>query len=402
MATFKYVAKDTNAHTVNGKIIADTQAAVIEELRKRKLVIISVVEVKESVSSAEFFSSKKIKPEELSIFTRQLATMIEAGIPLLQGLEALQEQVEHPYFKKVIGLIKADIEVGSSLSVAFAKYPKIFDTLFVSMVKAGEAGGMLNIILDRVAMYMEKTIKLQRKISSAMVYPQMVVGMAMCITGFLLYKVVPTFSGIFDSLNAELPGPTKVLLAISNALQHSMLWIIGGIILAAVLFSYYKRTESGQLRIDRIKLKLPVFGDLIRKVSISRFCRTLATLTQSGVPILVALDIVGRTCGNKVVEIAVNNVKTNVREGENIAPPLVKSGVFPPMVTRMIAIGEKTGEIEKMLVKIAEFYDDQVDAAVAGLTSLIEPLIIGFLGIVVGGIVVALFLPIIQMTTLIK
>ena len=402
MATFKYVAKDTNANTVNGKIIADNQAAVIEELRKRKLIIISVTQVKETDFKGFSFGGKKVKPDDLVIFTRQLATMVDAGIPLMQGFDALQEQIANPYFKSVINSIKDDIEVGSSLSAAFAKYPTVFDNLFISMVKVGEAGGMLSSILDRIAQYMEKSLKLQRKIKSAMIYPQVVVGMALLITIFLLYKVVPTFVGIFESLGADLPGPTKVLIAISNVVRHGLLWLIGGIIVSVMAFSYYSRTDTGRLNIDRLKLKLPILGELFRKISISRFSRTLATLTQSGVPILASLDIVGRTCGNKVLEIAVNNVKNNVREGENIAPPLIKSGVFPPMVTRMIAVGEKTGEMEKMLVKIAEFYDDQVDTAVAGLTSLIEPLIIGFLGIVIGGIVVSLFLPIIKMTTLIK
>ncbi len=401
MATFKYVAKDANAHTVNGKIMADNQTAVIEELRKRKLVIISVTEIKESSFKMGSFGGKRVKPDDLVIFSRQLATMVEAGIPLLQGLDALQEQITHPYFKSVIAAIRDDIEVGNSLSAAFSKYPHIFDVLFISMVKVGESGGMLNVILDRVAQYMEKSIKLKRKIASALVYPQVVIGMALVITLFLLVKVVPTFSGIFESLGAELPAPTQFLINVSNVLRHGLLWVIGSIVLVVVAVSYYGKTEGGRLQLDRLKLKLPVFGDLIRKVSISRFSRTLATLTQSGVPILISLDIVSKTCGNKVLEIAVNNVKNNVREGENIAPPLIKSGVFPPMVTRMISVGEKTGEMEKMLVKIAEFYDDQVDTAVSGLTSMIEPLIIGFLGVVVGGIVVALFLPIIKMTTLI-
>lgn len=402
MATFKYVAKDAAARTVSGRIIADDQAAVIEELRKRKLIIISVAQVKESSFKGVSFGQKSVKPDDLVIFTRQLATMVDAGIPLLQGLDALMEQVTHPYFKSVVTNVKDDIEVGSSLSAAFSKHPGVFDTLFVNMVKAGEAGGTLSIILDRIASYMEKTLKLQRKVKSALVYPIVVVSMAMLITTVLLIKVVPTFAGIFESLGAELPAPTKALIALSNALRHGFLLIVGAIVLAVIGFNFYSRTENGKMQLDNLKLKLPIFGDLMRKVSVSRFTRTLATLTQSGVPILASLDIVGKTCGNKVLEVAITNVKNNVREGENIAPPLIKSGVFPAMVTRMISVGEKTGEMEKMLIKISEFYDDQVDTAVAGLTSLIEPLIIGFLGIVVGGIVVSLFLPIVQLTTLIR
>ncbi len=401
MPTFKYTAKDVNASTVNGKVIADNQAAVIEELRKRKLIIINVKEVRESSLMNMSFGGSSVNPDDIVIFARQLATMVDAGIPLLQGLDALQEQIPNQSFKNIIANVRDDIEVGSSLSAALAKHPKVFDTLFISMVKAGETGGALNEILDRIASYKEKTIKLQRKVKSAMVYPSVVISMAIVITIGLLVKVVPTFKSIFDSLGSELPGPTQVLINISDGLRHHFFMFIGVIVLIIIAFALFHRTEFGRIQIDKLKLRLPVFGELITKVSVSRFSRTLSTLTQSGVPILSALDIVGKTCGNKVLEMAVTNVKNNVREGENIAGPLIKSGVFPPMVTRMISVGEQTGEMEKMLGKVADFYDDQVDAAVAGLTSMIEPLIIGVLGVVVGGIVVALFLPIIKMTTMI-
>ncbi|MFA5060361.1 MAG: type II secretion system F family protein [Candidatus Omnitrophota bacterium] len=402
MATFKYVAKDQSAQTISGKIVADNQNDVIEELRKRKLIIISVSEVRETGFKDLSFGGKSVKADDLVIFARQLATMVDAGIPLLQGMDALQEQMTNPYFKSVIASIRDEIEVGNSLSIAFSKYPKVFDTLFISMVKAGETGGMLSAILDRVAGYMEKSLKLKRKVQAAMVYPMVVISMAIVITLVLLMKVVPTFTGIFASLGGELPGPTKFLIGVSDALQHYFIYYLGGAILLYTGFVFYGKTENGRYQIDRIKLKVPVFGDLLTKVSVSRFSRTLATLTQSGVPILASLDIVGKTCGNKVLEIAVNNVRNNVREGESIAAPLVKSNVFPPMVTRMISVGEKTGEMEKMLVKVADFYDDQVDAAVSGLTSMIEPLIIGFLGGIVGFIVVALFLPIIKISTMIQ
>lgn len=402
MATFRYVAKDQNAKTLNGKIVAESQAAVVDELRKRKLIIISVAEAKESSFKMMSFGGKKVKEDDLVIFARQLATLVDSGVPLLQGLDALEEQITHPYFKSVISSVKDDIEVGSSLSGAFAKHPNVFDVLFVNMVKAGEAGGMLSVILDRVASYKEKTLKLKRKVKAAMVYPIVVICMAMAITVFLLVTVVPTFSAIFESLGTDLPLPTQILLAVSGGLKKwFLLYAVAGVALGFG-FVFYKQTDAGELRVDRIKLKLPIIGELIRKVAVGRFSRTLATLTQSGVPILASLDIVGKTCGNRVLEIAVNNVKNNVREGENIAPTLAKSGVFPVMVTRMIAVGEKTGEMEKMLSKIADFYDDQVDAAVAGLTSVIEPVIIGFLGIVVGGIVISLFMPILTIVTKIK
>ncbi|MFA5088802.1 MAG: type II secretion system F family protein [Candidatus Omnitrophota bacterium] len=396
MATFKYVAKDQNSRNVAGKMIADDQAAVIEELRKRKLIIISITPVKEAVSMS--FSLKKVKAEDLVIFARQLATMVEAGIPILQALDALQEQMTQPYFKKVISALRDDIQVGSSLSAAFAKYPKVFDPLFINMVKVGETGGVLSGILDRVAGYMEKTLRLRAKVRSAMIYPIVVVLMALAITTVLLVKVVPTFANIYDSFGKELPGMTQALITISRVLQKQIIWYIGGIVLFGFLVSRWHRTEKGGLILDGAILRIPIFGELLRKVAISRFSRTLATLTQSGVPILESLEIVGKSSGNRLIEKVVENVKNNVREGESIATPLVKSGVFPPMVTRMIAIGEKSGQLEKMLTKIAEFYDDQVDAAVSGLTSIIEPVIIGFLGIVVGFIVIALFLPILTIT----
>jgi type IV pilus assembly protein PilC len=398
MPTFKYVAKDAGSRNVTGKIVADNQQAVIEELRKRNLTIISVDAVKESSFTKISFTSKRVNADDLVIFTRQLATMIDAGIPILQALEALQEQMTQPAFKNVIGIIKDDIQVGSSLSAGFAKHPTIFDSLFVNMVKVGETGGVLSQILDRIASYMEKSLKLQRKVKSALVYPAVVVTMAIGITTILLVKVVPTFSEIYSSFDQKLPAMTQMLIDVSNFLKRYILFIIGAMIGMFFLLGRYYKTEGGRLVIDRAILKLPIFGDLIRKVAISRFSRTMATLMQTGVPILESLDIVGKASGNKVIELVVNNVKTSVREGESIATPLTKSGVFPPMVTRMIAIGEKSGKLEQMLGKVAEFYDDQVDAIVSGLTSIIEPVIIGFLGIVVGFIVISLFLPIINIT----
>jgi len=402
MITFKYVAKDTNARTITGKISADTQASVLEELRKRKLIVISISPMKESLLSKISFQRKKVKADDIVIFSRQLATMVDAGISIMQGLEALQEQMTQPYFQSVIKAIHDDIQKGSSLFAAFAKHPKVFDSLFINMIKVGETGGILSTVLDRVSSYMEKSTKLKRKVQSAMIYPMVVISMAIIITIILLVKVVPTFASIYASFDQELPAMTKILINLSHILKTQLIWYAGGGVVLGFILNRWSRTEKGALTIDRAKLWMPVFGELIRKVAISRFSRTLATLIQSGVPILEALEIVGKTSGNKVLEVVIENVKNTVREGESIAAPLVKSGVFPSMVTRMIAIGEKSGQLAKMLNKIAEFYDDQVDTAVAGLTSLIEPLIIGFLGIVVGFIVIALFLPIMSITQFIK
>lgn len=401
MPTFKYVAKNQESKNVSGKISADSQTAVIEELRKRKLTIISVNEIKESGLKGSSFQSKKVKADDIVIFSRQLATMVDAGIPILQGIDALAEQVTQPLFKKVLSTVRDDIQLGSSLSAAFAKHPKIFDTLFVNMVKVGETGGVLSQILDRISSYMEKTLKLQRKVKSALIYPCVVVSMAIIITVILLVKVVPTFAGIYDSFDAELPALTQLLINISDVLRKYLIYLVGGIFAITFALARWHKTDTGAKAIDGTLLKMPIFGEILRKVAVSRFSRTLATLVQSGVPILESLDIVGKTIGNRVLELVVEDVKDTVREGESIAAPLTKSGVFPAMVTRMISIGEKSGQLEKMLLKISEFYDDQVDTAVEGLTSIIEPIIIGVLGVVVGFIVIALFLPIISITQII-
>ena len=398
MPTFKYSAKDASSRNVVGKIVTENKQSVIEELRKRNLTIISIDKVKEASLSKSSFQRKRVKPEDLVIFTRMLATMIEAGIPILQALDALQEQISHVYFRGILISIRDDIESGSSLSASFAKYPAAFDTLFVNMVKVGETGGVLNSILERVSSYLEKTLKLKRKVKAALIYPSLIVFMAITITIGLLVKVVPKFAGIYDSFDAELPAMTQMLISISNILKNYLLFVLGGIIFLGFVVSRWYCTNAGRRVVDSFILKIPVFGSLIRKVAISRFSRTLSTLLQSGVPILESLDIVGKTSGNRVIELVIDNVKIAVREGDSVSVPLIKSGVFPPMVTRMIAIGEKSGQLEKMLTKIADFYDDQVDAAVAGLTSIIEPLIIGLLGIIIGFIVIALFLPIINIT----
>lgn len=398
MNTFKYVAKNKDLKNVTGKISAETKETVVDELRKRGLTIISVEQVKDSSSGKSAFQSKKVKADEIVIFARQLATMVDAGIPILQGLDALGDQVTHPMFKKVLLSVQEDIQHGSSLSAAFAKYPQVFDSLFVNMVKVGETGGVLSAVLDRISTYMEKTLKLQRKVKSALIYPAVVVSMAIIITVVLLVKVVPTFAGIYDSLDQELPAMTLMLVGTSELLKKYLVFVVGFFVLLGFGLKQYHKTEKGALLIDGAVLKMPIFGELLRKVAISRFSRTLSTLMQSGVPIIESLDIVGKTIGNKVLEMVIEATKSNIKEGESLAPPLVKSGVFPPMVTRMISIGEKSGQLEKMLLKIAEFYDDQVDAAVEGLTSLIEPLIIGVLGIIIGFIVIALFLPIMNIT----
>ncbi|MBF0484122.1 MAG: type II secretion system F family protein [Candidatus Omnitrophica bacterium] len=400
MATFKYVGKDAESKSITGKISADDRNAVIEELRKRKLTIISVTEVKDEKVKAG--ARKKVKPEEVVLFARQLATMVEAGMPILQGLNALSEQTTNEGFKKVLTEVEMDIKHGSSLSSSFAKHPYVFNNLFVNLVKVGETGGILATVLDRVSTYMEKTLSLQRKVKSALVYPAVVVSMAGIITIILLVKVVPTFSGIYSSFGKELPPMTQVLVNTSNFLRSYLLLVVAAIVGLIFAMNRWHKTEKGAVAIDGAILRMPVFGELLRKVAVSRFTRTLATLVQSGVPILESLNIVEKTIGNRVLENVIKDVQTSVRQGESLAVPLEKSSVFPPMVTRMISIGEKSGQMEKMLLKVSEFYDDQVDTAVEGLTSMIEPLIIGVMGIVIGFIVVALFMPILSMSQLVS
>jgi type IV pilus assembly protein PilC len=404
MPNFKYVAKDNSGKTVNGTFEAPDRAQAVDVLRKKNLIIVSVSEALPGLSLSLFSSggAKKVKSDELVVFSRQLATMVDAGIPLVGALDILGEQIENKSFGETIKKIRNDIETGSSLSEALSKHKRIFSTLFVSMVKAGESSGMLDEILDRLAAYLEKTSNLQKKVSSALIYPAVVSGMAVGITLLLLLKVIPIFKDIFSGFGSELPKPTMVLIAISDIMRKYFLMVVIIISVVVVFILRYLKTEKGRLWWDTLMLKMPISGILLKKVAISKFTRTLSTLIKSGVPILNALEIVGKTAGNKAIEIAVDTVRTNVREGESIAEPLARSKLFPPMVVRMISVGEQSGQLEKMLSKIADFYDEQVDAAVSGLTSLIEPLIIAFLGIVIGTIVICMFLPIFKLSSIVS
>jgi type IV pilus assembly protein PilC len=397
MGLYAYTAKDNQGLRINGIIDAADQQDAIVLLHKKGLIVIAVKEER-----AKKVQDRGVKLDDLVIFSRQLATMVESGITLVQALHILSEQAENKILSSVTLKIKEDIESGSSLHEALGKHPKIFSNLYINMVKAGETSGMLDEILDRLSTYLEKSAALQRKVQSSLVYPAVVISMAILITVVLLIKVVPTFQGIFASLGGTLPVPTQILILISNTLRRMFLLVVIGFAAVGFAFKKYIDTPRGRYQFDYQSLRLPIFGPLLRKVVVAKFSRTLATLVKSGVPILNALEIVGRTSGNVVVEKAVNDARNSIREGEPISEPLGRSGAFPPMVVRMIAVGEQTGQLEKMLNKISDFYDEQVDAAVSGLTSMIEPLVIGFLGIIIGGIVIALFMPIFKMTELIK
>ncbi|MFH0839366.1 MAG: type II secretion system F family protein [Candidatus Omnitrophota bacterium] len=401
---FKYIAKDSAGKTVSGVLEAEDRQRLIENLRKQDLVIISITEEQSKLEAKKKFTftfRKKIKPDELVIFSRQLATMVDAGIPLSQSIRVLGEEMENIGFKAVLKKVNDDIQTGLSLSDAFARHQNVFSSFFINMVKAGETSGTLNTILDRIASYLEKTQALARKVRAALIYPLVVSLMAVAITAALLLFVVPTFKNIFTVLGGKLPLPTQILISTSDVLRRYFLIVVGAFIVIGILLGRVIRTEIGRFHFDRVMLKLPIFGTLFRKIAIAKFSRTLSTLVKSGVAILSAIEIVSKTSGNKVIERTVLAAGNNVREGEPFSAPLERSGLFPPMVIRMISVGEKTGELEKMLTKIADFYDEQVDAAVTGLTAMIEPLIIGFLGIVVGFIVLSMFLPILKLTQLV-
>lgn len=401
MNTYKYSAKDRQGQTVSGILEAASEAEAAELLHKKELIVVSVEQAKDKVAPAAS-KGKKIKLDDIVIFSRQLATMIDAGIPLVHALGILAEQIENKDLRGIVTAVSQDIEEGMSFSDALAKHPQVFSDLFINMAKAGETSGMLDEVLDRLALYLERSAALSRKVSSSLVYPAVVVSMAVLITAVLLLKVVPTFKGIFEALGGKLPLPTQALIMASDLLRRYFLLCLGALVILGFSFKKYISTAKGRYNFDRYKLKVPVLGPLSRKIAVAKFSRTFATLVKSGVSVLNSLDIVSKTSGNKVVEETVVNCSKSVRDGEPIAGSLSKSGVFPPMVCRMISVGEQTGQLEKMLAKIGDFYDEQVDAATSALTSMIEPLVIAFLGIVVGGIVISLFLPVFKISELIS
>jgi len=401
MATvFKWTGKSPQGAVMKGELTAGSKEEVQTYLRRQRIVPTDI-----SQKTKPLFGSfgGSVKDKDLVIFTRQFATMIGAGLPLVQALEILSKQTENKFFAKSIGDIKNDVEGGATFADALKKFPKIFSELYSNMVAAGETGGILDTILVRLATYIEKAQKLKRKVKGAMVYPTVVVTIAIMVIAIIMIFVVPTFSKMFATLGGTLPMPTQLIIKISNFLGGiGGLVTLGSIIGVIVFIVQFRRTETGQVVTDKIFLRLPVFGILFKKVAVAKFTRTLGTLVSSGVPILDGLNITAKTAGNKVIEKAVLEVRQGVSEGKTIAEPLSESKVFPPIVTQMIAVGESTGALDSMLGKIADFYDDEVDQAVANLTSMIEPLLMVFLGGTVGFIVVAMYLPIFKLITLVK
>jgi len=405
MAEFKYTARTQDGKETSGVIAAGTQAEVVQELRKKNLTIMNIQPARRGTKVIGPPSTQKrpakphLKKDDLVVFTRQLSTMISSGIPLLECLEVLEEQANDRGFKYVLNNVVEMVRGGSDLSDALSQHPRVFTKIFVNMIRAGEASGQLDTILIRLAEYQESTAALKREIRAAMTYPCVSMALISLISVFLMVYIVPQFKQIFDSLGTpdkplELPFLTKMLLGTSVFMRNNFLFLLGGLVIAVAALILWRGSAKGRRQLDVIMLNLPIFGKLFRKVAISRFARTFATLIKSGVPILGALEIVAATSGNTIVEDAVLKARDNVRQGDTLALPLAASGVFPPMVTKMIAIGEKSGALENLLEKISEFYDQQVSATVKSLTSLIEPILIGCMGVLVGGIVLAIFMPI--------
>ncbi len=396
MPTFTYVAKAENGQRVTGTLEVVSQRVVLEALHKQGLTIVSVKEAKSRLRR-----QGRIRVDDVAIFSRQMATLVDAGIPIVGGLDAVADQLENKALREAVTKLRDAVEGGTNFTAAIARQGEIFSPLFVSMVKAGEASGHLAEVLDRLATYMEKSAALQRKVRSACVYPIIVITMAVAITSVLMLKVIPAFKDIFTTLGADLPLVTKVLIWVSDTLRYTFLPGLGLGVLGFFGFKRWLKSPEGRLRFDRFLLRIGIAGPIVRKIAIAKFARTLSTLVSSGVQIIGALEIVADSAGNRVVADAILRVRNSIREGQNIAAPLAASGVFPPMVVRMIAVGEQTGRLDDMLTKVADFYEEQVDAAVSGLTSALEPVIIAVLGVVVGSIVLAIFLPIFKLTQII-
>ena len=398
MPTFAYSGRTRAGQTVSGERVADTMDAAVAALRRDQIMVtrIDAARAEKAAKAAKPGTpkGKSVPAKNLAIFTRQFSVMIDAGLPLVQCLEILGKQEPHKHFASVILKVREDVESGAALADAMKKHPKTFDALFSNMIAAGEAGGILDTILKRLAVYIEKNVKLKGEVKSAMIYPVAVIVIAGVVVAAILWKVIPTFASLFAGLGAQLPLPTRVVIAASDMLV-SYGWILiflGGLVGYAVK-SYYA-TDAGRRMIDRILLKMPILGNILRKVAVARFCRTLSTLLASGVPILDGLDITARTAGNAIIEDAIQTTRSSIERGETISAPLRETNVFPSMVVQMINVGETTGALDAMLSKIADFYEDEVDTAVAGLLTLMEPVMIAFLGVIVGGIVIAMYLPI--------
>lgn len=402
MATFAYVGKTRQGAVKKGELSAKSRDEAVDQLRKQNVIVTSLEERQGSEGLGKLSLRSGIKDKDIVVFTRQFGTMINAGLPLVQCLDILGTQSENKVLGKAVTEVKTSVESGSTLADALRKHPKVFDELYVNMIHAGEVGGLLDTILGRLAKHIEKAMKLKGQIKSAMVYPSAIVGVAVVVITILMIWVIPIFAKMFAEMSGGkmgLPAPTQIVIDLSNFMKSYIVFMIAGAIVAIVALKRYYKTPKGKLTIDRLLLKTPIFGDLIRKAAVAKFTRTLGTLITSGVPLLEGLSICAKTAGNKIIELAIMDARVSISGGKTIAEPLSKSNVFPKMVTHMIAVGESTGALDNMLGKIADFYDDEVDQAVAALTSLLEPVMMVGLGTVIGFIVIAMYLPIFQMAS---
>ena len=400
MPSFSYVARDSaTGREIRSSVDASSEANAIAALLNRNLLVVSI---QEKIAKKGRTSGGSVRLQDRVIFTRQLATMIDAGLAMVQSLQALAEQTDNKVMRDVIKDVTTRVEGGDGFSEALQKHPKVFNKLYYSMTAAGEKGGLLAEILGRLATYLENTARLRKKVKSAMMYPTAVTLVAIGITIFLLVKVVPVFGDIFTSFHGKLPTPTQYLINVSNVLKGYFLYFMGGTVAVVFGWFYYIKTPAGRTFWDAQRIKLPIFGPIAHKICLARFCRTMASLVRSGVPILEVLAIVQNTVGNVIMEAAIKTATTDIERGEGISNALSKHPVFPTMIIRMITAGEQTGKIDAMLERVADFLDEEIETTLSGLTSLIEPLLIVFLGVVVGGIVICMFLPIFKLSELVS
>ena len=391
MPNYAWKGRNRTGLVQEGVLVADSKELALSTLRRQNIVVTGIRERGKEISFSKM--GRKVPAKVLAVFTRQFSVMIDAGLPLVQCIEILANQQEHKNFQKILLQVRQDVEAGSTLADAMRRHPKAFDNLYVNMIAAGEAGGILDTILQRLSVYIEKAVKLRSQVRSALIYPTAVIVIAAIVVAVILLKVIPTFAALFTSLGAELPFPTRVVIAASNFLARYFIFIVIAIGAIAYGIRRYYKTYRGRRVIDGFLLKTPILGMILRKIAVARFCRTLATLTSSGVPILESLDITARTAGNAIVEDAILETRKSVEGGKTIVEPLKDSNVFPNMVVQMIGVGEQTGALDAMLNKIADFYEDEVDVAVQGLVKLMEPVMIFILGVIIGGIVIAMYLP---------
>jgi type IV pilus assembly protein PilC len=391
MPQFEWSGTKRSGESVSGVMAADNKDVVIQNLRRQQITVAKVKEKGKEFALPKFGGG--VSAKDLAVFTRQFSVMIDAGLPITQCLEILGSQQENKFFQKIIFTVREDVEGGANLSDALRRHPKVFDALYCNLIAAGEAGGILDTILQRLSVYIEKNVKLKAAVKSAMIYPIAVIVVAILIVAVIMWKVIPTFGSLFAGLGARLPLPTRIVIAISNFLG-AWWWLIGlTIVIIIVAIRTYYATPGGRYNLDKFQLHIPVLGGVLKKIAVARFCRTLGTLVSSGVPILEGLEITAKTSGNAIIEEAIMKTRKSVEEGKTIVEPLQATGLFPGMVTQMIGVGEATGALDAMLSKVADFYEDEVDEAIANLMSLLEPIIIVFLGGAIGGIVIAMYMP---------